>query len=211
MKTLNVRAVTVRAQPATAAIANGIEQAQEATGILDGLVHDGDTGQTHQLDLGVRELVTDQTRDLGVGLAELPTISLGADVLGGTVKIAVDHALDDGDVVGDALGGTKVPMAEQLLGVVADVVALLLEVSDPLGASAAVGGDAEVDHAVLLAPGAGGFGNHEFVTQETFGTRDAAQLVENSLDKAELDVRVLHGGTHYKTLSLTTGQNCSLA
>lgn len=182
-----------------------------AIGILDGLVHGDDPDQTHSLDLGVRKLIPDQARDLGVGLAQLPAVSILAYVLGDTILVVEEHALQNRHLVGDAVGGYEVPMAEHLFDTGTDAVALLIEVGDPLGTGLAVRGDGKVDDAVLLDPGASGLGDHQFVAQERLGTRDAAQLVENRLNKTELDVRVLHGGTHDKILSLTIGQNCSLA
>lgn len=142
-----------RVQPATLVTTIRIEQVRVAIGVLDGLVHRDDTPETHVFDLLVGEHDTDETGDFGVGSDVLPLGGFRTDVSCDAFVIREERALHDDDLGYDALGRLEVGRQEDLLGIVANVVAGLFQALDPAGTCGAVGRDREADDDIFFAPG----------------------------------------------------------
>ncbi len=157
----------VRVEPATTADTARAQQARIAVGVVDGFVHGNDVRQTHGFDLLVRELLTGETGQFGVRLRELALVGLGANLLRDPVVVLEEHVLENGDFGRHAAGRLEVRRTEHLLGVVSDAETVAFQTLDPVLAGRAVGGDAEVDDAVFLAPRTDRFGNREFASEKT--------------------------------------------
>lgn len=149
-----VRLAAVRAQPATIVATVRVEQDRTASGIFDGFVHGNDPPETHRLDLLVGERLTDEAGDFGIRGFELALGREGTNLLRDPIVVLEKHAFEDSDLGGDARGRLEVRRTEHALGVIPDPEAFALEPFDPLWTSRAVGRNAEVDDAVLFAPGA---------------------------------------------------------
>ena len=130
-------------------------------------MHGDDPPQAHGLDVLVGELLPDEAGYLGVGLLPLALVGLGPDLAGDPVVVREELPLEHGDLGGDTRGGLEVRRSEDLLGVV-EPEAPALETGDPGLAGGPVARDREVDDAVLLAPGAGGFGDHHLANVGEF-------------------------------------------
>ena len=154
------------------------QQARIAVGVVDGFVHGNDVPQTHGFDLLVRELLTDEAGQFGVRLRELALVGLGADLLRDPVVVLEEHALENGDFGRHAVGRLEVRRTEHLLGVAAHAEALALESGDPVLASRAVAGDAEVDDPVFLAPRAKRLCHRDFTPQKPFGATFTCLLLK---------------------------------
>ena len=149
------RPVPVRVQPATLVVAARTEQERNATGIFNG-VHNNDPPKAHPFDFFVRELLTDETGQLGVGLRELAIVGLGANLLRGPIVASKEHhALENGDFGRYAAGRLEVRRAEEYLGVVTHTEALVFQTIDPFLTGYAVGSDREVDDTSFFPPGGG--------------------------------------------------------
>ncbi len=151
---LEVRATAVRAEPRALIAPTRGKQPRAAAGILDGVVHGNNSPKTHGFDLLVGEKHADEAGHFGVRRHVLPAVGLGANQARDAILVLEEHALQDRDLVGHALRRLEVRRKEHALRVLTEAEAHLLEALDPLGTGRAVGGDAKIDHAVLLAPAA---------------------------------------------------------
>ena len=176
------RPAATRVEPATIAATVRAEQVRIAVEVVDGFVHRNDIPQTHGFNFLVREKFADETGQFGVRLRELPLVGLGADFLRDTVL--KERAHENSDFGQDAVCRLEVRGTEHLLGTVTHAEAFALEPGDPVLAGRAVGGDAEVDDAVFLAPRAGRFGNREFVAEKTERHVVATELLDDGVELA---------------------------
>ncbi len=147
-----VRSVAVRVEPATIAETAREQQARIAVGVVDRFVHGNDPDQTHSFDLLIRELLTDEAGQFCVRLRESALVGLGADLLGDPVVVLEEHTLENGDFSRDTVRRLEVRASEHLFGMVSDAETVVLQTLDPVLAGRAVGGDAEIDDVVFLAP-----------------------------------------------------------
>ncbi len=153
---LVVRIDVARVQPPTMVVAVRGQEARAAVRIENGRMHDDDVPQTEGFDFLVREVVADKAADLGVRIGEVLTRSKypGFGILTHTLRdpiyIRPEFGRQDRDFVYDACGRLEFFGAKDTLGVVAQVVALLLKVSDPFFPCPTSGWrQGEVDHAIL--------------------------------------------------------------
>jgi len=102
----------VRAEPPAVTEPVRAEQARNTVGILDGLVHGDDPPQTHGFQLIVAKLFTDETGDFCVRRGETALVGFGTDLLRDPIAVLEEHALEDGDLVGHAVGRREVVRAE---------------------------------------------------------------------------------------------------
>jgi hypothetical protein len=179
-----VRPVAARAEPATIAVTDRAQQARIAAGVVDRFVHGNDPDQTHRFDFLVRELLTDEAGQFGVRLRELALVGLGANLLRDPVVVLEVHALENRDFGRHAARRLEIRRTEHLLGVVSDAETVAFQTLDPVLAGRAVGGDAEVDNAVFLAPRTGRFGNREFVAEKTERHVVATELLDDGVELA---------------------------
>jgi len=180
------RPAAVRVQPTTTDATVRAEEVRSAIRILDGFVHCNDPPKTHGLNLLVRELLTDQAGDFGVGLGQVAAVGLGTNLLRGAVVVLEEHALENGDFGGHAGSRLEVRRAEHALGVVAQTETLLFQTPDPFLAGRAVRSDAEVDYPILFPPGASRFGNRQLAAEEPFGSVFTGLLLEQFNDCVQL-------------------------
>ena len=185
-----VRPVVVRVEPATIVVTARAQQARIAAGVVDRLVHGNDPDQPHGFDLLVRELLTDEAGQFGVRLRELALVGrsasfrISANLLRDPVVVLEEHALENSGFGRHAVGRLEVRRTEHLLGVVSDAETVAFKALDPVFAGRAVGGDAEVDDAVFLAPRTGRFGNREFVAGKTECHVVATELLDDGVELA---------------------------
>lgn len=178
-------------QPATIVTAARAQEVRGGNEIREGFVHDDDPQEAHRFQLLVRELFADEAGDFGVQLHELPSVGLGADLPGDAVVVTEEHALQDRDLGRHAIGWFEVRRAKQLLGIVANSIATLLQAGDPLFTGRAVARDREVNDAVLLAPGASRFGNRQLAAEKLLRALFSAELVDDCLELVVRTVAVL--------------------
>lgn len=197
-----VGVVEVRVEPPTTAEAERVEKERTAVRIFDGFVHYHDPNQAHGFDVFIREVLANETGDLGVRCRELPLCRHFADVLGVAVIVLEEHALEDSDLVRHTLGRLEVWTAEHALGVVRQTETLLLKTLDPVLTGRAVRGDREVDDTIFLAPRTGRFGNHQLTRQKALHAVHSTEFVHEGFHLSECEFAVLH---NYSPLS------CSLS
>ncbi len=136
-------------------------------GTLDRIVHRDDPPQAHGRDLGVREHVSDETGQLGVGLDELAAGRLLADVLAGASSVALPQdPLEDSNLRRDAVCRYEPGRKQDARGEHADGRALRLEVGDPGLTTHAVGGHRKRDDSVPLSPWRHRFGDYAIVLHQ---------------------------------------------
>ena len=185
-----VRPVAVRVQPATTTATVHAKQARTANGTLDGFMHGNDPPETHLLDLLVGKLLTDETGDFGVRGFEHTGGRECANLLGGSIVVLEEHALEDGNLGHDATSRLEVFGPEHALGIVPDPEAFLLEACDPFLAGRAVTRDREVDDTILLAPGTLGFDHDGFTTEKPVHPLFTSKLVPDRFNATQ-SLRVL--------------------
>ena len=147
-----VRPAAACAEPATTAVTVRAQQVRTAVGIVDGFVHGNDVPKTHRFDLLVRELQTDEAGQFGVRYDELAQGALGTNLPRDSVVVLEEHTLENGNFGRHATRRLEVRRTEHLLGIVIYAETIAFQTLDPVLAGRAVGGDAEVDDAVFLAP-----------------------------------------------------------
>ncbi len=187
-----VGVAVVRVEPPAVIEPVRAEQEQITVGILDGFVHGNDPPEAHGFQFLVAELLTDETGDFSVWCGETTAFCFGTNLLGDPVAVLEEHALEDGDLVGHAVGRCEVVRAKQLLGIVAHAEALALQTSDPPLTTLVIRGDREVDDAVLFAPSALGFGDCDFSANETIDTFLTTEDVPNRLNAVHRFVILCH-------------------
>ncbi len=186
-----------RAEPASGITTGRGQEERMATGILDRIVHDDDPPQTHGLDVGIREHVADETANLGVGLHELTTRRLDANLVGDATVVGKDLALEDTDLGGDTGGRLEVLRAKNAFCVVAHAITLALETLNPFLAGRAVGHNRKGDDSTFLTPQARRFGNCGHLAQEPLHPLDTTELVEHGFNLSRgHQAIVLHQSLH---------------
>lgn len=194
-----VRPAAVRVEPATNDATVHVQQVRNAVGVVDdGLVHGNDAPQPHCSDLLVRELQTDEAGQFGVRYDELALVGrsecfrIGANLLRSPpVVVLEEHALENGDFSRHAGGRLEVRAAEYLFGVVADAEVIVFQTLDPVLASRAVGGDREVDDAVLFAPRTDRFENRDLAAKGPIGSLLSTRLVHDGFKPIEAAMAIL--------------------
>src|SRR3989344_3776390 len=142
-----------RAEPATTDVTARVQQARIAVGIAHGFVHGNDVPQPHGFNLIIPELLTDEAGQFGVRGHELAFFSLVANLRRVSVVVLEETARKNGDFGRHAARLLEGRRTEHPLGVVVfEAEAFAFQARDPANARRAVGGDAEADDAVFLAP-----------------------------------------------------------
>ncbi len=155
-------------------------------------MHNEDPNETHGFNLLVREHVTDETGDFGVGLVPCAAGSFGADLLGEAIVFLEQPSFEHRDFSGDAARRFEVGRVEQAFGVVFHVPAVSIEALDPLRTSSTVGRNGEVNHTVLFTPGASWYRNHKLTAEEALNTIHTTEFVHNSFYCAQIQLFIFH-------------------
>ena len=147
------RVAIERVEPPTYyAVAVSTEKVLSAAGIIDGFVHRDEPDQTHRFDVLIREILADEAGYFGIGFCELPLVGLGANLARDTILVGEKLSFENHAVVRDAGGRLEIRRVQDILRPFGQPEVFLLQTSNPLRTSRAVGGDGEVDDAVLLHP-----------------------------------------------------------
>ncbi len=152
---LAARMAVIRVQPPTSVVAERGQEARAAARIRDGRMHDDDVLKTKGFNFLVREIIADKAANLGVRIGEVLTVGkcpgLGVltHVLRQSLVVPPELGWQNGDAVDNTGGRLELFGAKDAFGVIAQVIALLLEVSDPLfPCPSGSGGKGDIDHAV---------------------------------------------------------------
>lgn len=177
------------------------KQARTTAGILDGFVHGDDPPETHGFQFFIDELLTDEAGDFGVWCGETTSFDFSTDLLRDPIVVLEEHALEDDDLVGHAVGRLEVVRAKQLLGIVAQAEVLAFQTLDPPLAGCTIAGNRKVDNTVLFAPCTFRSGDCNFSAKETLNAVHSAELVHDCLNLPKIQFTVFHDFSPFELIA----------
>lgn len=209
-----VGVAVVGIEPATPVVAVETENARDATGTGDRLVHDDEPIEAHLLNLLVRDRFPEERGDFGRRRQVATLLGFGTNLRGNAVIILELFALDDDQLVGLAGGRDERGLAHHVLRPGAKVVASILERLDELLAGAAFRGHVAdnhvADHLDTLAEGGEELRPDGVVAKHLLdGIRREfrAMLLENRTEELSgfVDLAIGHWGFHGRGHDLRHG------